>query len=1079
MRFSVLGPVAVVRGGDAVPLARSQRRGLLALLLLNANRIVTIAQITEAMWGGAAPPTARKQIHSAIHAIRAGLREFGAEHVLHGDLSGYAVRVGADELDLADFQRQWQQGRSAAADGRTGEAVGALRAALRVWSGPPLGGASGAFVEGARARLEEQRLTAIEDVIECELVLGRHESVLIEFGHLADQHPLRERLHGRLMLALYRSGRQPEALQSFHRLRLLLAEEQGLDPSRSLRALHDAMLREDGGLDGAMSTGDWWTATPAWPAFTPVPSATAPPTAVRPEGGPARTPPRLLPPDPPGFVGRDGYLRQLDELRPDPMADPGTTPIAVITGGGGMGKTALAVHWAYRAAKSFPDGQLFLDLRGHAVDAPLTLTEALSRLLLALGVPAEQIPARQEHAVDLYRTATATRSLLVVLDNARTAEQVRPLLPGAGMVLVTSRSRLTGLVARDGAHPCALDVLTPAESEAVLAHTIGAERMRAEPDAVRRLARLCAGLPLALRIAAANLRTHQQRPVDAYVAELDGDRRLAQLAVPEDDETALRATFDLSYLALAPDCRQLFRLLSLVPGPHFTAAAAGALARTSPAQAGAVLSALAEAHLLTEPADGCFAFHDLLRQYAADLAREQDDPVALRQALARLHGYYLHSADGAARVIYPHLLRLPWPPVVDVAAETFDEHGRASAWLDRELPNLTAVITAVPLPQNRADVYVLADMLRGYFFLRMLAPEWDLCTAAALRAAQADGDEQAQAAVYLSIADLRWRQGAHDDAIDAYTRALDLCERCGWTEGEATVVGNLGGVHRLRGDLRQAADHIARSLSLNTRLGRLAGQAVNLGNLALIHGELGRLRAAHDMYGQALLLYRQLSSRSGEAVCLTNLGEVGHWLGDAAAPNHLAAALVVHREVSDRAGEADTLRCLAAVEASGGDLAEAQRRAESALALTRDCGDRRVEANTLTTLADIHHRRGSHGVALEMYEAAATLSRAAGRRYAEALAQVGQAGVRSGQGAHDEAYELATRALAAARGAGYRMVEGLATVELARAVARSRPGDACTLGEQALVLLRETGHRPGVAAASELLAALAAVPPAP
>ncbi|MEV4418045.1 tetratricopeptide repeat protein, partial [Catellatospora sp. NPDC049609] len=794
-----------------------------------------------------------------------------------------------------------------------------------------------------------------------------------------------------------------------------------------------------------------------------------------------RIAPRLLPPDPPGFTGRAGYLGQLDELRPARLAGSSVTPIAVISGGAGMGKTALAVHWAYRAAGEFPDGQLFLDLRGHAVEAPLGRYEALSRLLLALAVPAEQIPANPEHAMDLYRTTTASRRLLVVLDNAHSAEQVRPLLPGgsAGLVVVTSRNRLTGLVARDGAHPVTLDVLSPAEAEEVITRVIGAPRVRAEPAAVGDLVRLCAGLPLALRIAAADLRTRQHRTVGAYVAELDGDHRLARLAVPEDDQTAVRATFDLSYVALEPAGRRMFRSLSLVAGPHFTAPAAAALLDTDTARAESLLRELAEAHLLAEVADGRFAFHDLLRQYGGDLVKEEDDPAWTRQAVERLHTYYLHSADNAARVVYPQLLRLPWKPGVAVEAATFTDHVHASGWLDAERPNLTAVITAAPAPDRGSSSYLLADTLRGYFFLRMLGAEWDACAAAALRAAEAAGDEQAQAAAYLSIADLRWRQGAHDEAVDAYTRALALCERSDWTEGAATVVGNLGGVYRLRGDLRRAADHVARSLSLNVRAGRTAGQAVNLGNLALIHGELGGLAEAHSLYQRCLLLYRRLASRSGEAVCLTNLGEVGHWLGDEQAAAHLDAALAAHREINDRAGEADTLRCLAALRASDGELAEAQRLAESALAITRDCGDRRVEANTLTTLADIHHSQGCGDVALEMYRTAGELSRAAGRRYAEAVAFIGQAGVLTAGGRHEQAQDVATRALAMARSAGYRVVEALALVELARtALHAGRPAGARALGEQARELLRETGHRRGLTAAEHLLAQTAAGPAA-
>jgi tetratricopeptide (TPR) repeat protein/transcriptional regulator with XRE-family HTH domain len=743
-----------------------------------------------------------------------------------------------------------------------------------------------------------------------------------------------------------------------------------------------------------------------------------------------------LPADVPGFAGRRDFMKQLDGLLPgDPAERPGAVVIAAIAGTAGVGKTALAVHWAHLVAERFPDGQLYINLNGYAPGAPASPIQALAQLLRSLGVEAEKVPVEVEEAAGLYRSLMAGRRMLVLLDNAVGAEQVRPLLPGrpGSMVLITSRDRLAGLVASHGVTRLTLDVLAPEEAVDLLVQALGHDRAVAEPDAIQELAQVCAHLPLALRIAVANLSCQPGRSVAGYVAGLRAGDPLADLEVAGDPQAAVRAAFDHSHQRLAADAQRLFRLVALVPGATVTAPAAAALAGIEPGQAGRLLDRLAASHLLEVPAPGRFAFHDLLRRYARDLAGRQEPAREREAALHRLLGWYLRAADAAARLLYPGMVRLPVPAAGDRApAAGFDDHGGALVWLRAEWDNLVAAITHATARGPRQLGRLLADTLRGYLWTSPNAVDHLTIANAGLAAARRDADLQAQAAAELSLGDAYQCMGSNLQAIEHYGAALDLARRAGWPRAQAAVLNQLGNVHQDAGDPQQAIRYQTTALDLHRRAGNGQGQAAALGNLGNLHWELGDLRRAADCQNQALALYRGIGSRVGEANCLDSLGEVAHALGRVdEAIAHLTRALALHREVGDSYGEAYALGCLAAVHATAGRRADVLDLARAALALASERGDRRIQAETHNTLGAIHLGMGLHRQARAHHEEALALAReTGGSRYAEAGALLGLAAVHRDAGDHRRAAGHARQALTVASQAGYRVLRDQASAAL-------------------------------------------------
>jgi DNA-binding SARP family transcriptional activator/tetratricopeptide (TPR) repeat protein len=1054
----VLGPFQIVLDGAGIDVGGPQRRALLALLAAGGGRPVGVPALVEQLWGHHAPLDAARTVRTYVSRLRIVLRPGAdANELIVTSPPGYALRLPPDAVDAAHFERLAADGRHRLRAGEPAQAAERLAAALGLWRGD-------AYAEFAQipalaaegARLERLRVAATEDRVEADLAVGLDGDLVAELETLVNRHPGHERLWGQLMTALYRAGRQSDALQAYRRARAALVEASGVEPSPALTALHRQVLAQD-------------------PQLLPssLPAGAAAPVDV---DRPAQLPPAVA-----AFSGRDGELATLDSLLLGDRPTGAAVPLAVIAGTGGVGKTALALRWAYRARDRFPDGQLYVNLRGHAPTAPAPAIEVLAGFLTALGLPSAQVPVDAERAVGLYRTLLADRRMLVVLDDARSAEQVRPLLPGSprSAVVVTSRYGLGGLVARDGAAHLALDVLAPAEAYALLSRMLGPEA-DSDPEATAALARLCGYLPLALRIAAANLMLHPELSVADHVAELAADDRLSRLTVDGDDGTAVRVAFNLSYAALPPATARLFRLLGLVPGPDFGSELAAALAGADTGSTATMLARLADAHLLTRPAPGRFAFHDLLRLYAAERAGEVESPAELAAATSRLLDWYLAGVDAGARTLHPTKRRLPVPVP---PAEAFGSDAGALSWLDVERPNLVAASRlAARRPATRPYAWLLADSLRSYFMARMCMAEWYAVGETGLAAAEAAQDLIGRAAAELCLADLHRLQGRHQAAIEHYTRAAALAKDGGWDDGEGIVLTGLGMVYVQLGRLQEGADCWQRRLDLALRTGQALGAATTLGNLGLVYQAQGDLARAADHHARGAEQHRGLDLPQSEAICLANLAETRLLQGRPEdAYDQLVTALALHRETGDRGAEAESLRILAAVWLELGKYDRALEVATEAVALAAETGHRPVESTALNTLGAVHGRLGRHSIALADHEQALRFAQDTDTAYARQVALVGLATCHLRLDHLDRAMTFAEHAVAESEASGFRIATAQAlTVLLDAHLAAGALDAALHHGRRALDLHRATGHRHGEGDTALLLgrALLAAGDPA-
>lgn len=1027
MRFRVLGPMRVWYDDGWQSIRAAQPRVVLAVLLIEAGRVVSADRLVDELWGDHPPRTALNTIQGYVARLRKLLGDTPETRLLTRD-RGYLLELGDNELDSRVFERLVESGQRSVAAGELSAGADQLVEALALWHGPAMHDVPASTTVTAETnRLAQRRLTALEARLGAELALGKHVEAVDELHRLVDEYPLREQLRCHLMLAMYRCGRRAEALDVYRTGRAVMVAELGMEPGPELRELERAILADD--VAGTATTH------------------------------PTRVTPAQVPADVAGFTGRHVLLRRLNDLLP---AHGPAVAIVTIAGTPGVGKTALAVHWAHRVRDRFSDGQLYVNLRGYASGTPMRPIDALARFLHALGVPAEQVPTDVEEAAALYRSVLADRRMLVLLDNAHHPDQVRPLLPGAPgcLVLVTSRDALTGLVARDGARGLRLDVLTAAEATALLTHLLG-DRVHQEETA--ELARLCAYLPLALRITAANLGEHT---VSEYRDLLRAGNRLAALQVDGDEQAAVRAAFDLSYAALPDDARRLFRLLGLVPGTDITVDAAAALSGNTPDTAARLLTWLAAAHLVDQHPGARYGCHDLLRLYASERGEQEDDPAARDAAVQGLYDWYLHTVDAAATLLYPQMRRLTLPPAdsTETPGNTFADNTQALAWLDAERHNLVAAVRQRPLPV----VGLLADALRGYFWLRMYTVDWLAVASAGLAAAEACADLTAQTGALLSLADVHFRQGLHQQAIKFSTRALTTARQTGWPEGEAAALNNLGNLHVGLGRLREATEYHRTALALNRRIGRLPNQFNNLGNLGIAYQHLGDLRTALVQYTEALAISRKIGSSHAEAAILSDLGSVLHDLGQFdEALDHLRLALPKHREVGDRGAEVETSNTLAAILRDTGDVTAALEHAQTALTLARDIEFRHGEVDALNTLGTIHLRLGHRRAAVDHHQQAVALARDTAWRYGEAGGLIGLAAGRQDTMVARQAIDLASTS-------GYRVLEGRARTVLAAVHLGLDELDAAgDLALQALAAHRATGHRLGEAEALLVLGGVA------
>jgi tetratricopeptide (TPR) repeat protein/transcriptional regulator with XRE-family HTH domain len=780
--------------------------------------------------------------------------------------------------------------------------------------------------------------------------------------------------------------------------------------------------------------------------------------------GPAAVPvPRELPADVGGFAGRAVELAELDLLLPDAIPDEGGGPsgpvvISAVSGTAGVGKTALAVRWAHRVVAAFPDGQLYVNLRGYDPDRPVSAAEALAGFLRALGVAALDIPLEEAERAARYRSLVAGRRLLVVLDNAASVEQVRPLLPGTEsvMVVVTSRDSLAGLVARDGAHRLDLDLLPAADAVALLRALIGG-RVEADPAVAEALAELCARLPLALRVAAELAASQPDAPLSALVGELSGEANRLELLDPGGDPRgAVAGVFSWSYRHLALDAARMFRLLGLHPGPDWDRHAAAALADAGVAEAGRLLAVLARAHLIQPARPGRYGMHDLMRAYAASHNPDQ----ARHAALTGLFDYYLAGCAAAMDHLTPaERHQRPDPPPAVAAVPQLGDPATARAWLDAELATLVAVAAYTASNGWPGHTIRLSATL-----FRYLDGDHNIegltIGGHALNAARDCGDRAAQARQLTWTGVFYDKQGHHHRAAGYHQQAVDIARDSGDRYAEAIALGNLAVTYSRQGQCQLAAEHYQLALTSYRQLSDEVGEAINLTNLGNIFTLQGCYQQAAETQQQALACFRELGDQLGEAIALINLGEVYYRQGSYhQAASHQRQALALGRESSHKEPEAQALTRLGEICNRLGDYAQADEYHQNALALYRKTG-LEGEADALNGAGETLLTTGRPEQAHACHTAALALTRQTGNRPEQARSLTRLAAVLRQQGDYDQAASCNQQALTIYRQIGDPGGEADALNGAGETLlATGRPDEAHTRCSAALSLTRQTGDR--------------------
>jgi DNA-binding SARP family transcriptional activator/Tfp pilus assembly protein PilF len=885
--FRILGPVEVWAGATRIALFGPRQQRALAALLLDPDRTVPIDHIIEAVWDQDPPSTAQRQVQDIVTRLRRTLTAVGAPPDIITTMNrGYAIRAAGHRIDAQLFQ-QLVTAAQQLADTDPAKAADTLRTALALWRGPALAGLHTTCLRSAAAIWNERRLSAWEHCLRLELELGRHHEVISELVALAEQQTFAEGPIKLLATALVRSGRHADALEAYQRFRRRLVDELGVEPSKQMQALHQGILL--GELD-----------------------LTEPDPAREPTVAPALTP-AMLPLDIPIFAGRRRELHQLEQILAMASDQPTAVVISAIWGMAGVGKTTLAVHWAHQVRHRFPDGQLYLNL--HGFDPNTTTTDpvtAMRTFLDVLGVDPQRIPATLDAQAGLYRSLLTGRRMLILLDNVRDADEVRPLLPGSPgcLVVVTSRHRLTSLVAAEAAQPIDVDLLMISEARELLSRRLGADRVAAEPLAVDELIGRCARLPLALAVVCGRAATRQW----SSLAELaDTLRELPRGSLDAldagDAVTEVRAVFSWSYRVLDTITARLFRLLGLHPGPEITTATAASLASLPAEQTDRLLAELVRAHLLIEPAPGRYSFHDLLRAYAIELTHTQDTDTERKLAVHRMLDHHLHAAHTAAALLEPNRERITIePPVQGVATVTPRTFGQAQHCLTVEHRVLVHLVRLAADQGFSTHTWQLAWTLTTYFHR---GGHW--CDQAdtlhiALEAARQHDDALGQAYSHLGLARAYFRMGRYETAYNGLREALDLFTTSDHQLGQARVYGALGFFHTSQRRYREALRHHQISLDLFRGRDQQQGIGQTLNGLGWNHAMLGDYPQALTYCLQALDIQQEINDLHGQASTSDSLGYVYHHLGrHQEAVECYEAALRLFRAVNERYLEAETL----------------------------------------------------------------------------------------------------------------------------------------------------------------------------
>ncbi|WP_037628069.1 AfsR/SARP family transcriptional regulator [Streptomyces aureus] len=920
LRFSVLGPVRAWLGEDPLPAGSPQQRALLAALLLRDGRTATASELIDALWGDEPPSQALAALRTYASRLR---KTLGAE-VLVSESGGYAIRsLREGALDHVNAQELAADAEKARASGDLSRARDLLRDALDLWDGEPLASIPGPHAETQRARLEEWRLQLLESCLDMDLEQGFHAEAVSELTALTAAHPLRERLRELLMLALYRSGRQAEALAVFADTRRLLADELGVDPRQGLKELQQRILQADPGL-----------AEPSAPKAEPVVAL------VRPAQLPATVT---------DFTGRASFVQELSDVLAAASSEEGRVmAVSALAGIGGVGKTTLAVHVAHQARASFPDGQLYVDLQGAGSRAAEPET-VLGAFLRALGTADSAIPDSLEERSALYRSVLDGRRVLVLLDNARDAAQVRPLLPGTEgcAALVTSRIRMVDLA---GAHLVDLDVMSPEEALQLFTKIVGEERVASEREAALDVVAACGFLPLAIRIAASRLAARRTWTVSVLAAKLGDERR--RLDELQAGDLAVKATFELGYGQLEPAQARAFRLLGLADGPDISLAAAAAVLDLPAEDTEDLLESLVDTSLLESAAPGRYRYHDLVRLYARACAERDEQPPSERAAaLSRLLDFYLSTAAGVYAIERPGDRLVDHLEPTAYAGLVFGDRQASWDWLYAEaVPLLACVRQSAGAPTLRRAIDLLwaaVDLAES----GANSKEYEAAAAALRDAAREASDPHAEGRAGVVLSNAQLFSGMFDQAYREAKEALRLAEAskdplpCCWA---ANILGSIAFYQKRYVD---AEAYFSRAVEEFRGCGDLAGSASPLCNLSRLHLATGRADSAVVLAGQGTEIYETLGHSlrvaNGRYALGMALGKSGRH-SDATA--ELEEALRVFRDSRQRLWEGMALCRLAEVDLDARKPAGAASNAEMALTVLRGIGGEWRRGNVLTVL---------------------------------------------------------------------------------------------------------------------------------
>lgn len=970
VRFAVLGPVRAWRGDEALPVGSPQQRALLAALLLRGGRTATAPELLDALWGEEPPHHALAGMRTYASRLRKAL---GADAgYLVSESGGYAMRVPDDALDLRIAEKYAAEAEKARSKGHLSRAQELINDALALWDGEPLAGLAGPYAEAQRTRLTEWRLQLLESRLALDLELGHHAEAISELTALTAANPLRERLRALLMLALYRSGRQGEALAVYGDVRRLLADELGLDPGPELNELQQRILHAESSLTS--------------------PGPRDPDPRPRTDARAARSPliarPAQLPATIADYTGSEAVVEEL--ARQLTTAEGNVMAVSAVVGIAGVGKTTLAVRVAHAVRGQFPDGQLYFDLRG-AGARPADPHYVLGEFLQSLGVPSSGIPDSVESRAALYRSALDGRRVLVLLDNARDAYQVRPLLPGTpgSATLITSRTRMVGLSA---AHLVDLDVMSPEDGRHLFTRIVGAERVFGEEDAVLAVVAACGCLPLAIRIAASRLAARRTWTVSTLAAKLtDERRRLDELRA---GDLAVKAAFELGYSQLAPAQARAFRLLSLADGPDFSLAAAAAVLELSPQDAEDLLESLVDTSLLESAAEGRYRYHDLVRLYARACAerergrereRDEEEQGDRHSPLSRLLDFYLATAAGVYAIERPGDTTVARLEVADGTGLTFPEYRSALDWLHTEAENVLACVqqaTAAGLLRKAADLLVAAtDLAESGVSSRRFASAATAVRDAAVRA----GDQRVEARVRTVLVQVHTIAGQFAAGEEEAREAMSLCEAVNdpWAAGNAPNRRGFIAFHEGRHTESEAL--LGQAIDSFRDDNNQPGVASALCNLSRLKLHTGQVESAVRLAEEAIEIYDQLgltlrgaNARYTLGLALTRVGPLSAALG------LFHEALDVFRNGRQRFWEGMTLFRIAEAHLTGGEPGSAAVAAEESLAVLQDIGGDWRRGNVLTALGRALDGMGQRERARVCWREALSLYEHLGSQEAEA-----------------------------------------------------------------------------------------------